>query len=239
VADLDIVVDHLRRTLGREKVILVGHSWGTALGLLYARAHPEKIAAFVGVAQVVTPMAADSAQRAFVETEARRRGDENVLRELAELKGPPFATEDELRLERLVDRYGGLYHHKPNFTLTMLRGMAAGYVRPWGLRRIFHANEVSLKAMAKELYGLDMRRDAPSVAVPVVFMLGRYDRHVEANQAAAYFQALEAPSKRLMWFENSAHNAPFEEPDLFNAALPKLLAEVGVPVGAGGEILVM
>src|SRR5262244_1103078 len=32
VADLDAVVDHLRQSLGRGKVILIGHSWGTALG---------------------------------------------------------------------------------------------------------------------------------------------------------------------------------------------------------------
>ena len=39
LSDLDTVVDHLRSEFGKQKVILVGHSWGSALGLLYAQAH--------------------------------------------------------------------------------------------------------------------------------------------------------------------------------------------------------
>jgi pimeloyl-ACP methyl ester carboxylesterase len=227
LTDLDVVVDHLRLSMGRGKVILVGHSWGSALGLLYARRRPEKVAACVGVAQVVRPLAADAAQRAFVEGEARRRGDADALRILAEVGAPPFAAQDELRLEKLVDRYGGLYHHKPSFALSVLRAMAAGYVTPTEIPRIIHANNVSLQTMAAEISRLDLARDAPTLDVPVVFMLGRYDRHVDAGQAAAYFDALRAPAKQLMWFENSAHNIPFEEPERFNAALPQLLAAVG------------
>src|SRR5262245_13292601 len=54
LADLDAVVDHLRRRLGREKIVLIGHSWGTELGLLYARDHSDKVSAFIGVNQVVS-----------------------------------------------------------------------------------------------------------------------------------------------------------------------------------------
>jgi hypothetical protein len=71
--------------------------------------------------------------------------------------------------------------------------------------------------MNEELLGLDLVRSVPSVDVPVFFFLGRHDRHVEATVAANYFGALRAPVKQLLWFENSAHNIPFEEPDLFNA----------------------
>jgi hypothetical protein len=55
--------------------------------------------------------------------------------------------------------------------------------------------------------------------VPVVFMLGRHDWHVPAVLAARYFDTIEAPSKRLVWFEQSAHNPPFEEPDAFVRAV--------------------
>lgn len=227
LADLDLVVDHLRRSLGREKVILVGHSWGSALGLLYAKAHPEKVAAVVGVAQVVTPLAADRAQVAWAEAEARRRGDEKALKILADLPGPPFRAEDELRLESVVGRYGGIYHHKPSFSLALIRAVAAGYVSPGEIPRMIHANNVSLDAMAEEIGRLDLARDVPALAVPIAFLLGRYDHHVDAGLATAYFERLQAPAKRLMWFEGSAHNIPFEEPARFNAALRRILHELG------------
>ncbi len=55
--------------------------------------------------------------------------------------------------------------------------------------------------------------------VPVVFMLGRHDWHVLAVLTAEYFSLIEAPQKRLIWFDESAHNPPFEEPDAFVRAM--------------------
>jgi pimeloyl-ACP methyl ester carboxylesterase len=66
---------------------------------------------------------------------------------------------------------------------------------------------------------LDLRQSIPTLRVPVAFFLGRYDRHADANLAANYYQALTAPAKRLVWFEHSAHNIPFEEPALFDATV--------------------
>ena len=61
------------------------------------------------------------------------------------------------------------------------------------------------------------------MGVPVHFLLGRYDRQVDSRLAAAYFERLQAPRKTLVWFENSAHNVPFEEPEAFNATVVRLL----------------
>src|SRR5262245_47472857 len=82
VADLDAVVDHLRQSLGRGKVILIGHSWGTALGLLYAQAHPDKVSAFIGVNPVVSTREGQQAQYDFVLAEASRRKDKGTLAHL-------------------------------------------------------------------------------------------------------------------------------------------------------------
>jgi pimeloyl-ACP methyl ester carboxylesterase len=50
--DLDVIVDQVRKRVGHDKVVLVGHSWGTMLGVLYASRHPEKVAAYVGIGQM-------------------------------------------------------------------------------------------------------------------------------------------------------------------------------------------
>jgi pimeloyl-ACP methyl ester carboxylesterase len=81
--------------------------------------------------------------------------------------------------------------------------------------------------MNRELLDLDLRRSVPRLSVPVVFALGRHDRHIDARLAAEYFDALQAPAKRLLWFESSAHNPPFEEPDRFNCMVIEALRSVG------------
>jgi esterase/lipase len=48
--------------------------------------------------------------------------------------------------------------------------------------------------------------------VPLILILGRHDRNVSSEVAAEWFATLRAPSKRLIWFERSAHHMTSEEP---------------------------
>jgi proline iminopeptidase len=226
--DLDAVVDWLQRTLGGEKVILLGHSWGSALGFLYARRRPEKVAAMLGVGVVTSTVAGHRAQVDFVRAEATRRGDDDVLRKVAKLGSPPLSSKADLELQTLVDRYGGYFHRKPNFAWSTAKAVAGGITSPWEIARIIQGNNVSLAAMNAELAGLDMPAAVPGLQVPTAFLLGRHDRKTDSRLAAAWFEGLVAPRKRLIWFENSAHNVPFEEPEAFNAAVPRVLGELGV-----------
>lgn len=98
---------------------------------------------------------------------------------------------------------------------------------PWEIPRMIEGNNVSLRAMNDELMTLDLRERVKSVDVPVIFMLGRHDKQVDSALAAAYFEDLSAPVKRLKWFD-TAHNIPFEAPEAFNTSLPELLESVGV-----------
>jgi pimeloyl-ACP methyl ester carboxylesterase len=229
LADLDVVVDRLRRELGRDRIVLIGHSWGGALALLYSAAHPGKVAAVVAVAPAVATRAAEDAEYAFVAAEAARRGDTDVGAELTAIGPPPLATAAKtLALERLSDAYGGVFHRRPHRVWVVLRAIVGGLVTPWEIARILRANDVSLAAMHAERATLDLRRSVPAVAVPVLFLLGRHDRHADATLAASYFDELAAPAKRLVWFEDSAHNPPFEEPERFQAVVVRELKSFGV-----------
>jgi pimeloyl-ACP methyl ester carboxylesterase len=232
LADLDTVVDHLRQSLGQNKIVLIGHSWGAALGLLYTRAYPDKVSAFVGVNPLIATLKGQHAEYDFVYDEASRRKDDKVLALLQEIGRPPLKQSRQvLAMERLAQRYGGVFHRTPHRTWILVSGIFSGLVTPWEIPRFIHANNVSLEAMNTELLGLDLSRSVSAVDVPVLFFVGRYDRHVNAMLAAAYFETLRAPVKRLHWFQKSAHNIPFEEPDSFKATVVRELQSVGVSSG--------
>lgn len=240
VADLDAIVEHLTRTFDRVRVVLVGHSWGSALGLLYASTRPEKVAAFIGVNQMVSAAAAQRRQYDFVRREASSRGDRRVLARLREIGPPPFETTDRLlAMERLVERHGGMFHTPPRRLWVALSLILRGLVWPWEIPRFIRANVVSLDAMTGELLTLDLADRVARVDVPVFFFLGRHDRHSEAALAAEFFSDLEAPAKRLIWFEKSAHNVPFEEPALFNARVVEAIAPTTPAVDVGVRSSVM
>jgi hypothetical protein len=57
------------------------------------------------------------------------------------------------------------------------------------------------------------------VDVPVFLLLGRHDFNTPSQLAAQCLERLDAPIKRLKWFEQSAHCPFFEEPEKFHREL--------------------
>lgn len=236
LADLDVIVEHLRRAFDRDRIILVGHSWGGMLDLLYAQHHPEKVAALIAVAPLIAPLESQRQEYAFIASEATQRQDEAVLARLREIGPPPYKTADQvLAIESLADRYGAVFHRRPNRFWVLTAGVLRGLVTPWEIPRFLRANRVSLEAMTPELLTLDLTRSVPRIAVPVFFLLGRYDHHAGSAIAVRYFETLEAPEKRLIWFEHSAHNPPFEEPGRFDKTVERIVRALDIDASRSGS----
>ena len=62
-------------TAGTEplRVVIVGHSWGSALGTLYAARFPDKVCVYVGTGQIGNLQASELSSYNFVLAEAERR----------------------------------------------------------------------------------------------------------------------------------------------------------------------
>jgi pimeloyl-ACP methyl ester carboxylesterase len=67
-----------------------------------------------------------------------------------------------------------------------------------------------------QLQDIDFRRTATRLDVPVYVMQGRHELSARTGPALEWFDRLQAPIKRMFWFESSGHNADAEEPERFN-----------------------
>src|SRR5690606_33701758 len=105
--DLDELVAVVRGRFGHERVVLLGHSWGTILGTLYTHAHPRKVAAYVGVAQIADFAEGERVSFDWARRQAEERGDAAALRALGEIAPAPGTVDEELELGRWVERFGG------------------------------------------------------------------------------------------------------------------------------------
>jgi proline iminopeptidase len=214
--DLDRVVDYLLARFNRRKLVLVGHSWGGTLGLLYAHAYPSKVFGLIAVAPSIAVKEQWRREYEWDLSIAATQRNERALQKLREIGPPPFATSQQvLALQGVTQTFGGVKVADHSHSWLALYGILTGLVSPMEILRIISGNERSLAAMHAELANLDLRNEINSVDVPVAFFLGRHDHHADARLSAEYFEGLQAPQKFLIWFERSAHDVPFDEAEEF------------------------
>jgi pimeloyl-ACP methyl ester carboxylesterase len=216
IADLDELTDRLRARFGKAKVAILGHSWGSALGVLYAQRHPDKVSVYVGVGQVADMAASEEASYAFALARAHERGHRRAIAQLEAIGPPPHTLKQVGTQRRWLIAMGGALG--PNLSLTKMiwRGVTGPESSLLDLVRLVRGSNFSTKALWTQLMDVNLSRDVLRFEMPVFFVLGRLDMQVAAPVSAAYFDLIEAPVKALVWFENSGHMAPFEEPALFN-----------------------
>lgn len=216
VDDLREVVALVKRRFGQERVVLLGHSWGTVVGALYAHEHPEDVAAYVGVAQVVDVAEGGRLAYRFARREADRRGDRAAVRDLRMIGPPPHTVAETLALGRYVERFGGVFRADMDTGTLICAALRADEANLTDLILFGQGNRFSLEQLWPEFSRLDLDGRLLRFEVPIFFLEGRYDWNVPAVLAERYFKKLRAPYKRLVWFSWSAHNPPFEQPEVFN-----------------------
>jgi pimeloyl-ACP methyl ester carboxylesterase len=82
-------------------------------------------------------------------------------------------------------------------------------------RRLSAAETGTFSVLYPQLLALHLDREVPALEVPAYFVLGRHDMSVGADAARRYYEALRAPRKGLVWFEQSGRSPMHEEPDRF------------------------
>lgn len=219
VADLDELVETLLKRFARRQVVLLGHSWGSVLGVLYASAFPAKVAAYVGTGQVADMAASEAASYAFVLARAEQRGHRKATQELRAIGPPPHTQKALMRQRRWLMAFGGAV--APGFSLPKLawRALRTPEASLLDIPRLVQGSGFSIRYLWDTLMATDIGHDHRRFDMPVFFLLGRHDMQVVATVAADYFETIEAPHKALVWFENSGHFLPFEEPDRFNRVM--------------------
>jgi pimeloyl-ACP methyl ester carboxylesterase len=82
ISDAHDLVRILRKRFNKEKVYLAGHSWGSYLGILLAKRHPELFSAYIGIGQIVDVQKAREITGAYLRMHARELGNQEALRDL-------------------------------------------------------------------------------------------------------------------------------------------------------------
>lgn len=233
VEDTREVTRHLLQKFGKERLVLVGHSWGSAIGALTVARSPDLYSCYVGIGQIANMAEGEALSYQWVLNEARQRHHRRALRSLEQIGPPPYSGDWRKKTvtERTyVARFGGEVRASRHGAMGMVLGSVL-VSSEYTLRdRVNFLRGVlgSKRALWPQLLEVNLFDQVPEMRVPVFFMEGRHDWEIPSILSARYYEALRAPSKQLIWFENSAHLPNAEERERFNQIMRDDVREVAL-----------
>ena len=211
-ADAAAVAEIAGARLGRRKLVVLGISGGSIVGLKLAKARPDLVAAYVGTGQIVHWARQAALSYRMAMAAARDRGDAAAVAELERLGPPPYPdlasetaaaaylsapTEAEraafAELAALGPSPADARYAPPDLTLPDPRERAAA----------------AYAVLRTEIAGFDAWTLGLRFEVPMLFLQGAEDRYTPTAEVTAYAAALSAPSARVETIPGGGHSAVF------------------------------
>ena len=219
VKDGIALTEYLKDRFGQEKIYLMGESWGSALGIFIISEKPEYYAGFIGTGQMVDFAGTERLDYKKAMEIAEEKGDTKTLQKLASEGEPPYYDGNiSLRSATYLNYLLSYMEANPEITNGGFHTFRDMFSSEYGivdsinyLRGIINTFNV----VYPQLYETDLRKDYAKLHVPVYFFLGRHDVNAPTSLSEEYYKVLDAPQKKLVWFEHSGHNPWISESDLF------------------------
>lgn len=217
-ADAIEVIELLRKRYAKRKIFVLGHSWGSTLGLCVLQRRPDLIHAYIGTGQVIDFRENERVGYDWTLAQARAAGNAEAVAELEALE--PYARSGPFDIDKMTTerkwsiRYGALAAYRDNADFFFdARRMSPDYL-PADRKALNDGSAYSIRTLFPILSDVSFT-SLTRVEAPIFFFLGRHDHTTPSPLAAQWLDRVKAPRKGLVWFEDSAHLAEIEEPGKF------------------------
>lgn len=219
IEDTYAVTKYLCKRFDKQKIVLLGHSWGSYLGMRTIQKHPEVYSAYVGIGQVTNQRLSEDLSYDWVLKQAKTTGHEEAIAELEAIGPPkngvyPDPVNNIQTQRKWVTEFGGAAYGKSSkdFFEVMLKPLIT--FREYKLSYKFDYMKGMIftqKLLWEEMLSNQLVDVVDSVAIPVYVLHGKHDYQTVYSLAKTYIDSLKAPKKVFITFENSAHLLPYNQ----------------------------
>ena len=221
VSDTLELSNYLRNRFNQDKIYIMGHSWGSFLGVKAIIEKPEYYKAYFGIGQVVNQVESEKLAYEYMVNKAKQIGDKKALKEFEKynIENESFPENKYILTTRTkyMNKYGIGIMHEENYKMSKLikevllfEGYSLSDFVKYGLGGLY-----SNKTLFKYVLEDNLMDNSYKFEIPVYILQGKYDYQVSHDLAKKYYEKIEKKKKGFYSFENSAHSPNFEETDKF------------------------
>jgi pimeloyl-ACP methyl ester carboxylesterase len=193
-ADVVEMIAYLRERFLKEKIYLMGHSWGGFLTLRMASKYPELFIACFSISPMIHQLESERLSLAWMKEKAINSKNQIAIDQMQRIK-IPFENDDQIYFHR-----NWLAYFTDNKKLPRL------YVHFWSIKWLKLFNEAS---------AIDFAVTAPEIKCPIYFIIGNIDYQTHFKLAEAYVKNLKAEKKELFWFSGAGHSPHLKDAKRF------------------------
>jgi len=212
------LVQYLREHYGKQKIFVLGHSWGTILGVNLAQRHPEWLYAYISVGQVVNGKRNEEVGFNYALRRAREEGNQEAIRELEAMA--PYPGDGKMTLDRIGMRskwemyYGGLAWGRKDYQFEDDAESISPDYSHEDMVALGKGSLYSLNHLLTPMINVDFDH-VTKFDCPVIVYVGAHDYTTPHEVAEEWYGHIQAPSKKLVSFNDSAHMMMQEQPGRF------------------------
>jgi pimeloyl-ACP methyl ester carboxylesterase len=237
LSDTYEVVQYLKTRFNRDRIFMVGHSWGALLGIQVAYRHPEDFYAFVAIGQPVGMWENIVLAYRKALKFAQESGNKKVLKKL-EGSGIDGANMAQIPRKDIIYVRKYINSKTPNridnriYSKLVWRSIWSTEYSWLDVVRYLAGIKSSMDFLEQnDIAGIDMYKLVPELKMPYFILAGIQDVFTDLDLTRAYFDFIKTPYKKFYVFEQSTHHPPYEEPGKY---LDIMINEVR-PVGLGQQ----
>ena len=224
------------RHLGQAKVILLGHSQGSIVGVLMAKRRPDLFHAYVGTGQVIDLARNEPISYEMAVERARTASNKKAIKALARVGPPPY---HEARSWIVKQRWS--FVTDPEFRAWSKLAPRMVISAPnLSLREVYLSYAAILylpERLFAEIMAFDVRRLGTTFAMPFFVFQGERDCNTLPALAEEYVATVEAPRKAMALLEDGGHMAVLMQPEQFLGQLrERVLPLVSAPLPASPKV---
>jgi len=197
----------LKERFHREKIYVLGLSWGTILGTKLVQQYPDDYYAYVGTGQMVNTTENDQIGYRLALELTAKEADRKLMEKLTSYGEPPYTGEGMALKYAAYNNVLFDYMGSTNLQTVLL--VAPQFAREYGIVDKINFGRGLIESFAvvyPKLQDLDFCKQASVLEVPMYFVVGKNDVNAVASLVEDYYKVLQAPYKELIWVE-SGHGA--------------------------------
>ncbi|MBD3646898.1 MAG: alpha/beta hydrolase, partial [Pseudomonadales bacterium] len=190
----------------QQPLIIVGHSWGTVLGVLMVKSRPDLYAAYVGTGQVVSKAEKEEIIYAQLMEKVRAAQDEAAIRRLDAIGAPPYDSQKDLRVQRKISQR---YDTEAERNLESDLRPVVLFAPDYSLLDIVHflqGSKFASDALYKEMLSYDARKLGPKFDLPFFVFNGDKDVITPSDPAREYIDFIDSPTTAFVPLADGGHS---------------------------------